>query len=254
MSQIIRVVENGVEFFTVDSTGESGMSQRGLAILSGINESSLRGLLTNLRESKAPKRLKALENIDLYLRESYVKKGGKTKIIRSFACAKIIKHYAFSDNETAEYSLDKFNELGIETWIQQITGWQPPHQKQLKEWENTRVDGKITHSELTGAIAVYIERHPELSANAQKWIYTNTAQAVNLTIFNRKAKALAEDLGVDPKALRDALERKELLYIQQVEDTAARMILLFDTNPVEAIKEAFWRLLIPKQDRSLQQG
>jgi hypothetical protein len=41
MTQIIRAVEDGVEFFTVEATGESRMSYSGLANLSGVNQSSI---------------------------------------------------------------------------------------------------------------------------------------------------------------------------------------------------------------------
>jgi hypothetical protein len=112
-----------------------------------------------------------------------------------------------------------------------------------------RIEGKITHRQLTDAIASYIERHPELSANARGWLYTNAAEAVNLAIFNRKAKRLAEELGADRDRLRDSFNSDELLYIREVEDTAVRIIDQLDINPVEAVKMSADRLLIPKQHR-----
>jgi transcriptional regulator with XRE-family HTH domain len=255
MSHLIRVVEDSIEFFTVETTGESGMSESGLARLCGVTRKAVNNVLQSVSTSSCSDFLKVLQDIELTLSTSSEYKNAS--VLRDEVCTLILEWYAFESqrpSEVARQSYRKFAKLGMRVAIQQITGWQPPQQKQLKAWKTQRLDGKITHFELTDAIAVYITRHPELSENARKWIYTNTAQAVNLAIFNRKAKALAEDLGVDPKSLRDALERKELLYVQQVEDTAARMILLFDANPVEAVKEAFSRLLIPKQERSLLQS
>jgi len=118
-----------------------------------------------------------------------------------------------------------------------------------REWDGYRIEGKVTHRQLTDAIASYIERHPELSTNARGWLYTNAAEAVNLAIFNRKAKRLAEELGADRNRLRDSFNSEELLYIREVEDTAVRLIDQLDINPVDAVKMAAERLLIPKQHR-----
>jgi hypothetical protein len=39
-------------------------------------------------------------------------------------------------------------------------------------------------------------------------------------VFGRKAEKLAEDVGVAPDNLRDALTPDELILLQEVEDTA----------------------------------
>ena len=44
MLEILRTEENGVEFFTVATTGESGMSQRGLARACGVVHSTIQKL------------------------------------------------------------------------------------------------------------------------------------------------------------------------------------------------------------------
>ncbi len=43
-------------------------------------------------------------------------------------------------------------------------------------------------------------------------------------MFGRKAKKLAEDLGVPPDNLLDALTPDELILLLEVEDTAMRLI------------------------------
>ncbi|MGB3207891.1 MAG: hypothetical protein WBB28_23145 [Crinalium sp.] len=120
---IIRQELDGAEFFTVEATGESGMSYSGLAILCGLHKDTISSLLQNLSLGKAPKRLQYLLDKDLHLSEKFIKRGGKVKILRSNVCAAIIKHYAFEGHEKAEFALDRFNSSGIETWIQNITGW-----------------------------------------------------------------------------------------------------------------------------------
>jgi hypothetical protein len=51
MSPIIRSEENGIEFYTIAATGESGMSQSGLAILAGVSRQSI----IKLEKSLVPK-------------------------------------------------------------------------------------------------------------------------------------------------------------------------------------------------------
>lgn len=93
MTQIIRVVEDGVEFFSIESTGESGMSYSGLAILSGVNQSSISRLISDLMQKKAPKRLQAWIGKEVYLSLTAVKRGGKIKIVQKNFALDVIKHF-----------------------------------------------------------------------------------------------------------------------------------------------------------------
>jgi len=54
-------------------------------------------------------------------------------------------------------------------------------------------------------------------------------------VFGRKAKKLAEDLGVAADNLPDALTPDELILLQKVEDTAIRLIDIQDMHPDHAI-------------------
>jgi len=101
------------------------------------------------------------------------------------------------------------------------------------------------------AIKAYIERHPELSENNRKWLYVNASPRVTLVVFGRKAKKLAEDLGVATDNLRDALTPDELILLQEVEDTAIRLIDIQDMHHDDAIKQSAERLLIQVQTRAL---
>ncbi len=122
---IIRTVENDIEFFTIKETGESGISITGLSLLCGISKSALSQLFSNLLSKTAPKRLKPWIGKDYNLLSKYRKQGGFVKILRADFCADVIIHYAFLGNEIAQESLMKFTQAGINVWIQNITGWQP---------------------------------------------------------------------------------------------------------------------------------
>jgi hypothetical protein len=121
-----RVVEDGVEFYTLKSNGASGMSIIGLSRLCDINDKTMAELLLNIaRGLVRSKRLKRFAGQDLYL-------GGKAvygaKIIRAEVCSAIVRYYAFESKaktETAQYSYDKFADMGMERWIQGVTGWTP---------------------------------------------------------------------------------------------------------------------------------
>ena len=138
---ILRYESNGIEFFTIQATGESGISHSGLAILCGVSKQAIDKLVKNLPTKQAPKRLKAFTQKDLHLPTKHHKKGGAVKILRADFCAAVIKHYALEGREIAEHSMDKFMTLGINTWIQSITGWQidlPPNVSQTSVNQNLK--------------------------------------------------------------------------------------------------------------------
>ena len=254
MTQIIRAVEDGVEFFTVEATGESGMSQAGLARLCGVTRQAIDKLINSLSTSDCPAFLKPLQGKELTVTTS-VKQFKNATIVKDEVCAIVLEWYAFESqrpNDTARYSYRRFAKFGVRSWIQTITGWQSQETKALAEWEVARLVGKQTRRRLTAAIKSYIERHPELSENNRKWLYVNASQRVTLVVFGRKAKKLAEDLGVHPDDLRNALTPDELILLQEVEDTAIRLIDIQDMHPDDAIQQTAERLLIQVQNRVLK--
>ena len=128
--EIIKKVEDGVEFYTVLLTGESGMSQSGLAIFAGVTQQALSKLEDTLTTRAPSESLKPFVGKDLTLttNEGYTMNGksvGNLKIYRSSYCAAVLRHYASlpEPNPTAVYSGFKFLEIGINSWIQDITGW-----------------------------------------------------------------------------------------------------------------------------------
>ena len=251
MPEIIRVVEDGVEFFTVTETGESGMSQSGLARLCGVDEGAVRKLLKLVRTRSSDEFLEPLWDMELTLRTS-CREYKNAIILKDEVCILMLEWYAFESQrptDAAKYSYRKFAKSGIRSWTQGITGWKPQETKALTAWQTARLEGKEARRELTDAIKSYIDRHPELSDNNRKWLYVNASQRVVLVVFGRKAKKLAEDLGVSPDNLRDALTSKELLLLREVEDTAVRLIDLRDVHPDDAVQQTSDRLLIQVQNR-----
>ena len=124
--EIVRVERDGVEFFTEIESGESGMSISGVARLCGVSHQAVSKVANLVATKNAPKRLKALESEKLWLQPGKIigsAKVSRARILTSKACAAIIKHYAFEGRETAEFALDKFTTLGVDAWIQSITGW-----------------------------------------------------------------------------------------------------------------------------------
>jgi hypothetical protein len=129
---ITRVIRDGVEFFTVDETGESGMSESGLAILCGISQQAVNKLLRSLVTTSSEKSdLKTRLDGKVWLQPrglSAMERGKITNlsIVRAQACAAVIAYYAFESKyrtEEATYSYRKFGEIGINAWIQEITHW-----------------------------------------------------------------------------------------------------------------------------------
>jgi hypothetical protein len=126
---ITRVERDGVEFFTIDATGESGMSESGLARLCGVSHQAINKLLqTSVATLSPSKCLEALFGRNFRLQLCPELKGlDNAKVVRSEFCSKIIEYYAFeSKHKTKEamFAFRKFAEIGIRCWIQEITGWQ----------------------------------------------------------------------------------------------------------------------------------
>ena len=129
---ITRVIRDDVEFFTIDATGESGMSESGLARLCGVTKQSVNELLRNMVSGNSGQNgLEPLHRKDLWCQARGLSVSEKSKIsnlcvIRSEICAKVVKHYAFDSKHTTATALvtyQNFATLGINSWIQQVTDW-----------------------------------------------------------------------------------------------------------------------------------
>lgn len=125
---IISTEKEGVEFFTILMTGKSGMSIAGLGRLCNVDEKSIRDLLRKIsvRTSRLSKCLQHLQGRDF---EFGLRGEKNARLVCSDFCAGILEYYAFESRRKTEEALfahRKFAKMGIEAWIQGITGWRPP--------------------------------------------------------------------------------------------------------------------------------
>ena len=129
---ITRVIRDDVEFFTIDATGESGMSESGLARLCGVSKQAVSELLQKIVSGNFdPNYPEPLQRKDLWCQARGLSFNEKSKIsnlyvVCSEVCARVIKYYAFeSRNKTAKalVAYQNFSTLGITSWIQQVTDW-----------------------------------------------------------------------------------------------------------------------------------
>lgn len=126
---LLKSEQNSVEFYTVEATGNSGISQSGLAILSGVSQQAISKLEATLTTGDAPEWLKPLAGGAFALTTANDqllvdgKNAGNLKIYNAAFSVAVIKHYADKGNKEAIYSLMKFAEMGFDTWVQTVTGW-----------------------------------------------------------------------------------------------------------------------------------
>lgn len=129
---ITRVERDGVEFFTVDDTGESGMSESGLARLCGVSPVSVHKFISSSaltwdhEKELNPSFRKTIAFKPGSGRNLKSSQNSNIKIISALVCARVIRHYALESKyktQEALFALDKFSTAGINAWIQEITHW-----------------------------------------------------------------------------------------------------------------------------------
>lgn len=131
-----------------------------------------------------------------------------------------------------------YREAAAKALIQHLDG---DKKLELEQWNTIRIKGKDTRRTLTDAIKEYISRHPELSENEKKFMYSNATDALYLNTHHARARKLVSMIGCDKQKLRDSLSKAELAVIEAIEQIAIRLIDRRDMNPVEAVKEAVYR-------------
>ena len=177
--------ENGVELFTVKATGESGMSQRGLARACGVDPKSIRKIEDALRTKEPSKWLKPLQGChwDLGTHGINVTKNGRAvRIYNARFCTAVIQHFAFSGRDAAQETLASIGEIGLTSFIQGKTGWLPEEyqtSKQARESINRIIDKRRPPHPLFGdenmnRIAKFLKvgrEHPKLALWMWRYIY-----------------------------------------------------------------------------------
>jgi hypothetical protein len=207
-----RVEQDGVEFYTLKSNGASGMSIAALARLCGVNDKSLAQLLDNIaRGLVRSKRLKRFSGSDLYLG---VKAQKGAVIIRAEVCSAIIRYYAFESSlksEVAQYSYDKFADMGMEDWIQSITGWKPPTptaeltEDAVIDFITDRLEpGMVAAGIQTDALIEMLKRGDFIGSGCRLYFYLEMMHLQGETPSERQ---ICKDLKIAPSTLRKWLPK-----------------------------------------------
>lgn len=123
-------VMDTLEFYAVKATGECGMSLSALAKLADVNKSNISRLEDTLLRQAPSEYLQSYVGQDFTLlrsdRVTLTIDGqdvGNLTLYKADYCAAVITHYAMKGSKTALHNLGNFCLIGINTWIQGITGW-----------------------------------------------------------------------------------------------------------------------------------
>jgi len=205
-----------------------------------------------------PKELKTLQDKGLTLltqKVKYEKDGVMVQAVSwSISDIRIIwRHFDRKGNERAQALIDLLTEDSLQDRFDQVWGKRRDAEERNVQ-DKARSQGVEFRLSLTDAIAIYKENHAEeLSENDKKWLFSNTTDAINKGIFDRRAQKLRVDLNVPKNAnLRDHMTAQELWYVSSAEELTMRLILNEDMHPILAAKEALSRLIIPVQKRGTQ--
>ena len=111
---ITRVIRDDVEFFTVDATGESGMSETGLAHLCGVSSAAVNKILrTTVLTWEQDGSLEPRQRRHLSFKLADQRKTSdcqflNIKILSAELCARVIQYYAFESKNKTEEALFAF--------------------------------------------------------------------------------------------------------------------------------------------------
>jgi hypothetical protein len=123
---ILRVEENGIEYFTDKKTGECAVSIRGLARMCGVRINAIQNIIESADQQNPVKGLEGLAGKEVWLTNKIGKKNNATiKPIRSAIAIKIIRYYDRKGKPKAQATMDALAEIGIENYIQVKTGYTP---------------------------------------------------------------------------------------------------------------------------------
>ncbi|MGL5077326.1 MAG: hypothetical protein ACRDBG_16070 [Waterburya sp.] len=161
-NEIVRpVIKDGVEFYCSTDGRQTGISQSGCARLCGVDERQIRRILTELqavgRSAEKPdsdennKVSETVKNAVTYVAQQFegvrlyldITSAQQAKILDSKVVALLVTYFAFEKNmEVARYSLGKFASIGVNKWIQDVTGFQSDNSQLLLESINQTM-GKL---------------------------------------------------------------------------------------------------------------
>ncbi|MBD2042227.1 hypothetical protein [Microcoleus sp. FACHB-672] len=242
-------IEDGGEYFTVKSTGRSGMSQRGLARFVGKHPSSIWDWVNKVRKAdplsnQLPEPLKLFAGKTLTLL-GYTDPQGRD-ILEDRFCSALVEYFAWwaqdaEANVQAKRAFGLIRDLGMRLFIHQKTGWHPVFNS--KEFEQLR---EIHEQRLTARNILKDELRPELMAAVKEWqvanrasrkIYSQTHDALNECIQGLKSREIKESNNLPDKALiRDYYDTRPLIDYGAISRFAGNLIRFSNIHPVEAVK------------------
>lgn len=248
---LLRHVEHDGEYFTVKSTGRSGMSQRGLARFTGKNRNSVREWVNKVRKSdpasnQLPEPLKPFAGKLLTL--AGYDDPQKRDILEDRFCSALVEYFAFwahdaATNFTAKARFGLIRDLGMRLFIHTKTGWHPDcspeaFEQLLESYEQRSTARTILKDEL----------RPELMAAVKEWqqangtnrlIYSQTHDALNECIQGLKSKQIKELNNLPGSALiRDFYDTRPLIDYAAISRFAANLIRFNNMHPVDAVRLA----------------
>lgn len=106
-----------------------------------------------------------------------------------------------------------------------------------QNWLVIRQKTKYAFKKLTDATKTYLDRHPDLSDNYRKFIYSNCQDTINRGLFGKSASAIRQELKV-PDLLRDHYGDESLHRIDLVQELASSAIAKRDIAPMDAVRNA----------------
>lgn len=246
-NDLLRCEEGDGEYFTVRSTGRSGMSQRGLARLIGKHKSSIDYWVDKVRKSdladnQLPEPLQPFAGKLLTL-AGYIDPTGRN-ILEDRFCSALIEYFAWwaqdaDDNYQAKKAVSLIRDVGMRQLIHLKTGWRPEHLDD--EFEKLLA----AHSErMTARERLKNEDRVKLMNAVGKWqtnhktsrkIYSQVHDELNKVIQSLTSREIKRRNGLAKSALiRDYYDTHPLIDYSSLSRVATNLIHS-GIDPVEAI-------------------
>jgi hypothetical protein len=274
-----RVEQNGVEFFSETKTGIGKMSKKGLAHLCGITQQSMSERIQQTTSGKlVPECLKEFAGMAIPEQVTLKFDGYTTNVILfpSDFCAAMIEFYAFESRhktQTALFSYRKFARMGIEQWIQSITGWKSTiaasdlTEELVIDFISDRLEpGMIPVGIQTDAVIEMLKRGDFNGSGCRLYFYLEMLHLQGKTPNYRQ---ICDDLKISPCTLRKWLPKihawshcadwlqlqgrkgpeypiqlrmcEELGGVMEAFTVAGRIDLVTDTEVIEIKRIADWK-------------
>jgi hypothetical protein len=248
---LLRHVDEHGEYFTVKSTGQSGMSHRGLGRFIGKNHSIVTRWVQKVRDAdpvlnNLPNCLKPFAGKNLTLVQ-YDDPTGRDILNDSF-CGAMVKLFASEvpkrlQTSKAQAAEQLINSVGMRQIIHLKTGWKP--QQVFEDFEVvhrlhkqrmvTRLALKdVFRVELMDAIKAWRQRH-----NASRKVFWEAQDAVNTRIQGLKSQEIKVSNGLSKSSyIRDYFDAEPLIDYSAINRLASNLIEGKDVHPVDAVNQA----------------